>query len=98
MNIKSFVVDGFYENVDEVRNLALSQSFEVTGNYPGNRTKSFATKESRDAIESIVTPSLVRLLIGQKDTMEHSRSQQRETGPDSRRHRNNMGGCSIPNT
>ena len=56
MNIKSFVVDEFYENVDEVRNFALSQSFEVTGNYPGNRTKSFATKESRDAIESIVTP------------------------------------------
>lgn len=32
------VIDGFYNNPDEVREFALSQKFDVFGNYPGART------------------------------------------------------------
>ena len=29
------IVDDFYNNPDQVREFALSQEFDVTGNYPG---------------------------------------------------------------
>lgn len=32
------VIDNFYDNVDEVRDFALSLDFDIKGNYPGNRT------------------------------------------------------------
>lgn len=34
------VIDDFYQNVNQVRELALSMEFNVTGNYPGTRTQS----------------------------------------------------------
>ena len=38
MKVQSLIIDGFYENPDEVRQFALSQEFGVKGNYPGQRT------------------------------------------------------------
>jgi hypothetical protein len=38
MNGKITAVDGFYPNPDFVREYALSQDFDVSGNYPGART------------------------------------------------------------
>jgi|TARA_B110000908_G_scaffold172432_1_gene239756 hypothetical protein len=37
------ICDNFYSNVDDVREFALKQNFDVEGNYPGHRTKSFLT-------------------------------------------------------
>ena len=34
MRTNLIVVDDFYNNVDEVREFALSQNFDVEGNYP----------------------------------------------------------------
>ena len=39
------VIDNFYENPIEIREFALSQTFDISGNFPGVRTKSFLTKE-----------------------------------------------------
>tara|TARA_Y100000287_G_C14043867_1_gene267687 strand:- start:9 stop:584 length:576 start_codon:yes stop_codon:yes gene_type:complete len=48
------ICDNFYSNVDEVRAFALQQDFNVDGNYPGHRTKSFLTPEIADYIGQIV--------------------------------------------
>jgi hypothetical protein len=54
MQVNLIVVDNFYNDVDSVRKLALSQEFSIRGNYPGLRTKSFLTDSAKDVINSIV--------------------------------------------
>ena len=39
--INLFVVDNFYPKPYELREFALKQDFNVDGNYPGHRTRSF---------------------------------------------------------
>jgi hypothetical protein len=56
MRVNTLIVDNFYTNVDEVRDFALSQEFSVTGNYPGNRTKSFADDDIKEHINSLIRP------------------------------------------
>ena len=50
------VIDNFYKNPLEVREFALQQEFKVTGNYPGIRTKSFATNELKEIINRYIEP------------------------------------------
>ena len=50
------VVDNFYNNPMDTRNYILSQDFEVRGNYPGQRTMSFATPELKETIQKYVMP------------------------------------------
>lgn len=45
------VIDHFLEDAEAVRQFALAQKFEVTGNYPGSRTKSFASDFLRKKLE-----------------------------------------------
>jgi hypothetical protein len=54
MHTNLIVVDNFYNDVDCVRQLALSQEYSVRGNYPGLRTKSFLTDSVKEVINSIV--------------------------------------------
>ena len=49
-----FVIDDFYENIDEIRKIALDQPFDDVGNYPGGRTKSFASEELKQRFEIII--------------------------------------------
>ena len=44
------IIDNFYSNVDEVREFALQQDFNVDGNYPGHRTKAFLNQAMIDYI------------------------------------------------
>lgn len=48
------VVDGFLENPDEARKTALAAEFPIVGNYPGQRTRSFANAELRQRMEKIL--------------------------------------------
>jgi len=48
------IVDGFYENPDEVRQMALNADYNVRGNYPGIRTKSYATDLLKSRFENII--------------------------------------------
>ena len=48
------VIDGFLENPMAVREFALAQDFNVKGNYPGGRTRGFATNEMRLVFEKIL--------------------------------------------
>lgn len=54
MKINTIIVDDFYQNPEETRAFALSQDFNVTGNYPGLRTKSFLTDDVKEVISRIV--------------------------------------------
>ena len=50
------VIDNFYENAHETRNYILTQDFKVRGNYPGQRTISYANQHLKDIIQEYVTP------------------------------------------
>lgn len=50
------IIDNFYNNALETRNFVLSQPFTVKGNYPGQRTISFATEHLKDAIQNYIAP------------------------------------------
>lgn len=54
MKTKLIITDDFYKNPDAVRAYALSQPFEVRGNYPGLRTKPYLPNDVKDAIQHIV--------------------------------------------
>tara|TARA_Y100000389_G_C17427948_1_gene500743 strand:+ start:1017 stop:1604 length:588 start_codon:yes stop_codon:yes gene_type:complete len=49
------ITDDFYQDVDSVREFALNQPFDVKGNYPGQRTKTFHEWPGlKDGIQQIV--------------------------------------------
>lgn len=48
------VVDDFLPDPDEARRFALSQSFDLAGNYPGYRTRAFANEAHREAFERLL--------------------------------------------
>jgi len=56
MQTNVIIIDDFYGNPDGVRNFALQQTFDVTGNYPGSRTKTFMTEDVKRVLEKIIHP------------------------------------------
>uniref|UniRef100_A0A6C0KYC2 Uncharacterized protein n=1 Tax=viral metagenome TaxID=1070528 RepID=A0A6C0KYC2_9ZZZZ len=50
------IVDNFYNNPMDTRNYILTQNFEVKGNYPGKRTRSYANNELKETIQKYVGP------------------------------------------
>lgn len=50
------IIDNFYNNPMEIRNYILHQEFKIRGNYPGQRTLSYATPEIRDKIQTFIYP------------------------------------------
>ena len=50
------VVDNFYNNAQGTRDFILTQEFSVRGNFPGQRTISYATQHLRDVIQAYVAP------------------------------------------
>ena len=64
MKTNLIVVDEFYNNVDDVRKFALSQQFDVTGNYPGVRTQNFINDSTKQTIQNLVSESVSDWLDG----------------------------------
>ena len=55
MDTNLIITDNFYTDPDKVRNWALDQSFEVRGNYPGQRTQRVHNwTDLKESIQSIV--------------------------------------------
>ena len=50
------IVDNFYSNAPDVRKYILTQEFSVKGNYPGQRTISYATENLKSIIQKYVEP------------------------------------------
>jgi hypothetical protein len=55
-NCGLIVIDNFYANSIETRDYVLTQEFKVRGNYPGQRTQSFANQHLKDIIQEYVLP------------------------------------------
>jgi hypothetical protein len=54
MRTNLIIVDDFYGDPDSVRNFALEQEYNVTGNFPGARTQSCLTPAIKETIQTIV--------------------------------------------
>jgi hypothetical protein len=50
------VIDNFYSNAIDTRNYILTQDFFVKGNYPGQRTTSYANEHLKEVIQKYVEP------------------------------------------
>lgn len=50
------IIDNFYNNPYDTRNFILTQEFLVRGNYPGQRTISYANKDLKSIIQKYVEP------------------------------------------
>jgi hypothetical protein len=50
------VIDNFYNNAVDTRNFILTQEFKVRGNYPGQRTHSFANEDLKNIIQEYILP------------------------------------------
>jgi hypothetical protein len=50
------IIDNFYNNAYETRKYVLTQDFLVRGNYPGQRTISYANNHLKDIIQKYVEP------------------------------------------
>jgi len=50
------VIDNFYNNPYETRTYILTQEFKVRGNYPGQRTVSYANSQIKEIIQDYVMP------------------------------------------
>lgn len=57
MKTNVIITDDFYGDPDSVRQFALSQTFDITGNFPGARTKSFLNADIKEAIQTIIWPA-----------------------------------------
>lgn len=56
MLVNSICIDNFYNDVDDVRKMALSMEFGVRGNYPGQRTVPVKNDSVKDLINKIIRP------------------------------------------
>jgi hypothetical protein len=54
MRTNVIITDDFYNNPYEVRDFALQQEFNVVGNFPGKRTKSFIWPSVKETIQRIL--------------------------------------------
>jgi hypothetical protein len=50
------VIDNFYNNPYETREYIMKQPFSVKGNYPGQRTISYANQELKEIIQKYIEP------------------------------------------
>ena len=65
------VIDNFYNNPMETREFILTQEFNVRGNYPGVRTKSFASEEIKNMLQDYVGPSGGKIIQIFADEQKH---------------------------
>ena len=55
---QTIIIDDFFPDPDAIRKYALEQEFNVTGNYPGKRTKSFANNSYKALFEKILNRTI----------------------------------------
>jgi hypothetical protein len=56
MRVEMLSIADFYNNPDEVREFAMSQEFNETGNYPGKRTVPFFNDSVKEIIQNNIRP------------------------------------------
>ena len=58
-NKNIIIIDNFYNDIDDVRIMALQQDYNVEGNYPGLRTKSFANENIKLMFEKYIGKKII---------------------------------------
>ena len=53
------IVNDFYKHPEKVREFAIQCNFETVGNFPGLRTKSFATSKIKEKFEKIIGKKII---------------------------------------
>tara|TARA_R100000005_G_scaffold58479_1_gene29524 strand:+ start:250 stop:825 length:576 start_codon:yes stop_codon:yes gene_type:complete len=56
MRTNLLIVDNFYRDPNTIRDIALSSNFQVKGNYPGRRTRSYASDDVKQVIQTLLLP------------------------------------------
>ena len=56
---KIIIIDNFYNDIDDVRTMALKQEFNIKGNYPGIRTRSFANNNIKKMFEQYIGKKII---------------------------------------
>ena len=56
MKKELLVLDNFYNNPDQVRQVALDSSFGVRGNFPGQRTVPYMNESIKQVFQTIIRP------------------------------------------
>mgnify|MGYP001395226214 FL=1 len=56
---KIIIIDNFYNNIDDVRIHALNQDYSIQGNYPGLRTKTFASDHIKEKFEKYIGKKII---------------------------------------
>ena len=63
MRKEIIVVDGFYNDPEEIRKQALDMDYSIRGNYPGTRTGSLPNGDVRSFLESLLAVSYTHLTL-----------------------------------
>jgi len=56
IRLNSIIIDDFYSDAHQVREMALNMEYGVSGNYPGVRTKPAFTEDTRELIQKVIYP------------------------------------------
>lgn len=57
MKVSAIIIDDFYVDPMETREMALAQDFGVQGNYPGSRTPSVFNQSVYDVVQNVIFPA-----------------------------------------
>jgi len=74
MNKNIIVIDDYYGNVDKTRGFILSQSFDITGNFPGKRTMSYANDSIKRSFENIIGKEITYWPHGYNGSFQYTTS------------------------
>jgi len=50
------ILDNFYQDPDNVRQFALSQEYNIIGNYPGRRSAAMPSESAKNIIANVLRP------------------------------------------
>ena len=76
------IIDNFYTNAFETRQYILQQEFSVKGNYPGQRTNSYATNNLKNIIEGYIHHFAGKIIDWSTDPESYNGSYQYTTSRD----------------
>lgn len=60
--LNSFIIDDFYVDAPEVREMALKMEYKVSGNFPGRRTDPAYTESTKKLIQQAIEPMAGKII------------------------------------
>ena len=82
MRLNLIILDDFYIDAMEVREMALGMEFGVRGNYPGQRTVPMASSSAKDILANVLRPAAGEITYWPTDEHSYNGSFQYTTSRD----------------